>query len=419
MNNNGVPPIDAFGFARSHVYSYNYFNPNAQYLPWSRGDGSTYPNSSATAARMAPHNNTTYNLTVNLLSQNANAQFQAHLGMRLPSGMRFRLTGNTNANCGGLSNGGTNNVREIGASGHTMTATCGMYIEYFPATFYLPIDHPLPEGFIEANRTTAANACSFTAATGVNRCDMYRYEIKPENYVGGAGGAAYQAAIRNFANWFTYYGTRQNAAIASASHALADVNNMRVGYFTINARNNVTMYDMGVASQKAALFGIGNSASGTIPATAPGASTLLGLPANGGSTPNTSAVNFLGQQFQRVPGSGERIEDMPIQVACQKNAGMLFTDGFNNDSATPTAPAINGLGAPFDTTGANTMAAIASRYYYNHNTNTVGLPGTSPLRGTTGAGAFAGGRCRYRKRAARSRKQVPNGNGWTVRPTCT
>lgn len=392
LNNLGVPPVDAFGFARSPTYSFNYFNPEATYSPWSRGDGSTYPNSSPTAARIAPHNNTSYDLTANLLDRNDRSMFHAHLGMRLPAGMRFRLRSGTNANgnnqsCGGLSNGNTNAVREIGTGGHTMTASCDMYVEYFPATFYLPTDQAAPAGFIEANRVNAINACSFTAATGANRCDMYRYEIKPANYVGGAGGAAYQAAIQNFANWFTYYSTRQNAAIASASHALADVNNMRVGYFTINNRTNVTMFDMGVQSEKSQLFGIGNSAAGTIPATAPGSSTLLGLPANGSSTPNTSAVDYIGQQFQRTTPTG----GAPIQVACQKNAGMLFTDGFNNDSANPTAPAISGLGAPFDTTGANTMAAIASKYYYNSAAATVGLPGTSPLRGTTGANGFAGG----------------------------
>src|SRR5690606_30203483 len=137
------------------------------------------------------------------------SQFHAYQGMRLPAGMNFRLTGANNASCGGLSNGNVSTIRTIGTGGHTMTANCQMYIQYFPATFYLPSDKAAPAGFIEANRVLAQNACSYTAATGSDRCDMYRYEIKPANYEGGASGTAYQEAIQNFANLFTYYGNRQ------------------------------------------------------------------------------------------------------------------------------------------------------------------------------------------------------------------
>lgn len=379
LNNNGIPPIDAFGFARSHVYSYNYFDPDAEYLPWARGDGTTYPNASPTGARLQPHADTNIDLTDEVTERSTQSSFTIYRGMHLPQGMKYY----GQSNCG-LSSSVSNSSSPNGwrVLRNDLVASCNSsataYIAYFPATFYLPVDYPAPAGFIEGNRTLATNACSFTAATGADRCDMYRYEIRPGNYVGGASGDAYQSAIQNFANWFTYYSTRQKAAIAAASHALADVNNMRVGYFTINNRNNVTMYDMAVPANKRQLFGIGSSAPGTTPST-PGSSTLLGLPANGNSTPNTSAVNFLGQQFNRNTATG----GAPIQLACQKNAGMLFTDGFNNDGSSPSASSISGLGAPFDTTGANTMAAIASRYYFNSSggRNTVGPPGTPPLRG--------------------------------------
>lgn len=378
LNNNGIPPVDTYGFARSHVYSYGYFNPGATYRPWARGDGTTYPDAPATAARIHPADaSPTFNLTANLLDQNARSRSYAHLGMFLPAGTRYRLTGSSG--CGGLS-GGTGTTREVGSGGHTMSASCSVDFEYFPATFYLPVDQAAPTGFIEANRVLAQNACAPRTTAAPNRCDMYRYEIKPANYVGGATGAAYLNAIQNFANWFTYYGNRQRAAIASASHAMADVNNMRVGYFRINNRSAVTMYDMGIQSEKLQLFGVGSSAAGTIPTTMPGSNTLLGLLADGSATPNTSAVDYLGQQFGRTRTTTDT--NPPIRLACQKNAGMLFTDGFNNDSATPSASAISGLGAPFDTTGADTLAAIASKYYFNSDgsRNTVGGTGTPPLR---------------------------------------
>ena len=50
LNNNGIPPIDAFGFARSPAYSPTAYDPTVVYTPWAKGDGTTYPNSSPTAA---------------------------------------------------------------------------------------------------------------------------------------------------------------------------------------------------------------------------------------------------------------------------------------------------------------------------------------------------------------------------------
>ena len=51
LNNNGIPPIDGFGFARSPAYSPTAYDPTVVYTPWAKGDGTTYPNSSPTAAR--------------------------------------------------------------------------------------------------------------------------------------------------------------------------------------------------------------------------------------------------------------------------------------------------------------------------------------------------------------------------------
>src|SRR5690606_33912403 len=93
----------------------------------------------------------------------------------------------------------------------TATGDRTIYIGYFPATFYLPTSTAAPAGFITANRTLVTNACTFRTATGASQCNMYRYEIRPGNYTGGASGTAHQAAIKNFANWFSFYGARNRS----------------------------------------------------------------------------------------------------------------------------------------------------------------------------------------------------------------
>src|SRR5690606_37231829 len=202
----------------------------------------------------------------------------------------------------------------------------------FPATFYLPSAAAAPAGFITANRTLVTNACTYRTATGASQCNMHRYEIKPDNYTGGASGTAYQAAIKNFANRFSFYGARNRSMVAAVTHSLADVRNMRMGYFTINNRTNVTMRDM--STEKPAFY-----------------SSVVTLGASG-NTPNLQAVDYLGQQFQR-PGT-----NAPIQLSCQKNAGMLFTDGLSN-VAGPSVGNLDGtLGVPFTDGHSNTLADI-------------------------------------------------------------
>ncbi|WP_394000975.1 pilus assembly protein [Luteimonas sp. WGS1318] len=344
-NRHAIPPISTFGFARSPEFNPSYFNPDETYLPWLNADGTPYGssaanplgNASTTATRADPRNATpTLNLTAVREETNANLLFRALNGMVLPAATEYFLAGN-NA-CGGLgATAATRNTWVTLGANHTVTATCNIGIRYYPATFYLRTGTTAPAGYrttvvaagATGGRRLIANACG-------NGCNMYQYEIRLDNYT---SAAAYNSALQNFANWFSFYGNRNRAMVASMTRAMSDIQNMRVGYFTINNRvNPVAMRSMSSPTDKAALY-----------------TNMLALPASGG-TPNLFAVDHIGQQFQRTDANA------PIQLACQKNAAMLFTDGYSNQNS-PGAPAVTGLGAPFDPTPANSLAAIATRYY--------------------------------------------------------
>ena len=342
-NRHAIPPIPTFGFARSHEFNPSYYNPGETYLPWIGADLRPYGwnatnqagNASTTATRADPRNpSPTINLGAIRGETDAALMFRLLNGMVLPAGTEYYTT----ANCGGLgATGATRNTWIPVVLPITVTATCNVGIRYFPATFYLSTDTPAPAGYrtntvlpgVLGGRRLIANACG-------SGCNMYQYEIRTENYT---STAAYNAALQNFANWFSFYGNRNRAMIAGMTRAMSDVQNMRVGYFTINNRPNlVTMRSMNSPTEKSALY-----------------TSLLSLPASGG-TPNLAAVNHIGQQFQRTDAAA------PIQLACQKNAAMLFTDGYSNGGS-PGAPAVTGLGRPFDPTPADSLAAIATRYY--------------------------------------------------------
>lgn len=340
-NRHAIPPIPTYGFSRSHEFNPSYYNPGETYLPWIGTDGRPYGwtaaneagNASTTATRTDPRNAApTINLAAVRGETDAALSFRFLTGMVLPSGTQYYLAGNNN--CGGLTQ---RNAWVTLTAAHTLNATCTLGIRYYPATFYLRTDTPAPAGYLTA--VVAAGATGgrrlITNACGPG-CNMYQYEIRAANY---SSTAAYDAALQNFANWFSFYGNRNRAMIAGMTRAMSDIQNMRVGYVTINNRPaQVAMRNMNSPTDKAALY-----------------TSLLSLPASGG-TPNLAAVNYIGQQFQRTDANA------PIQLACQKNAAMLFTDGYSNQGS-PGAPAVTGLGPPFDPTPADSLAAIATRYY--------------------------------------------------------
>ncbi len=356
-----IPPVDGLGFARSAEVNRSYFDPHVAYEPWLNGDGTAYThsdtdsdgNASPVAARVDPRsNNPKFDLTSLVKESASSYRFELRKGMVLPKGMQYYTT----SSCGGMgSNSSLRNKWIELTAPLTVSATCTVGLSYFPAVFYLPTGAAAPGGYIDtvvapdgANRVLGGRAKAVGACG--QGCDMYRYEIRPNNY---SDPAAYQAAIRNFANWFSYYGNRNLAMVAAMTRSMIDVRDMRVGYFAINDVSGedpkVQMRDMTVQADKVALFG-----------------DLHGLVASGG-TPNLKAVNHIGKQFMRTD------EGAPIVNQCQKNSGMLFTDGYSN-AGSPGADAITGLGIPFDPTPKDSLAAIATKYYQATLRTGAGFP---------------------------------------------
>jgi len=273
----------------------------------------------------------------------ADELFRVTNGTVLPAGTTYFRA--ADGACGGLATARpTQRMWVTLAAPHLMTQTCDLGIEYLPAQYYLAEATPVPAGFTAANRALAANACGAG-------CNMYRYEIRPGNY---ASPAIYAQQIQNFANWFSFYGNRNRAMVAGMTRALADVEFMRVGFFTINQRVDVVMNDLEIQTARDNLYN----------------NSLLTLGISG-STPNRQAVAHLGEQFRRGPAAVNAVNPpQPVLNeanggACQVNGGMLFTDGYSNQDG-PTVGNIDGaLGFPFADSNSNTLADIASRYYEN------------------------------------------------------
>ena len=366
-----LPPLDSFGAARSPDFNPAYFDPNVTYEPWLAASvpPAKLPydysllnpkgNASVSATKVDPRNADTVNLAADRYS--TADIFTVRDGMFLPAGTKVRVVG------------AASDVA-IGSGGMIWRGgVAEVYMQYYPATFYMRTTTAAarqPQGYKANARQVIANACGAG-------CDLWKYTIASANFDSAAN---YNAMLQNFANWFSYYGNRNRAMIAGMTRAMADVRNLRVGYFTINsfasyddpATERVAMRDMSVLDDRRALY-----------------TSMLSLQASDTAqgTPNLQAVSAAAGQFVRTDAATGNSRGAPVQRACQKNAVMLFTDGYTNISTiTPATPGnVDGkMGAPFQDGYSNTMADIVSRYYLD-----VANGGVVPLR-SDGGFALAG-----------------------------
>ncbi|MBU8976438.1 pilus assembly protein [Lysobacter sp. MMG2] len=336
----GIPPFDIYGFARSPAYNPTYFNPDVTYDRWVKYVGDTltdYDNASTSETLVDPRKTDKVKLFEARYEKTVGESFFIQNDMKLPAGTNyttFKCDQWNNGNCTRW-NGGVDKSYTVGATDLTWNSGAQpIAIEYTPAVV-----------FLKENRTITGYTAAVEVkdACGTN-CSLYKYVPVDA------------AAKQNFANWFSFYGNRNRAMVAGLTRSLKDTEKLRVGYFTINATlKDLTMRDMDTLADKKALY-----------------TEVVKLAADG-STPNRRAVAHIGNQFETNTSI--------IQNACQKNAGMLFTDGYSNqggptytqvpdgkggfkDTTTAYGNADSAMGTPFNDGHSSTMADIAA-YFYN------------------------------------------------------
>jgi type IV pilus assembly protein PilY1 len=338
----GIPPIDMLGFARSSQFNPTYYNPSVKYEPWVNGSGVSYGDAGLLETRIDPRATTTVALASPYYSTASADSFRMQDGMVIPAGTFYRYNN-------------TNYQRTSDYTWNNGVAT--VYMQYTPATFYVrwtAANDPYPQIPGATNAYSGITRVKVDNACGTN-CAMWRYTI----------GSGDTAALQNFANWFSYYGNRNRAMIAGMTRSLSDINNLRVGYFRINQNGS---YDSGTSTTKRlAMRDMANNSDKLALYT-----DMTALTASGG-TPNRQAVNAAALQMTRTDAGA------PVKLMCQKNAVMLFTDGFSNGDGPTVGNTDSAMGAPFSDGNANTMADIVTKYYNDVN-------GGSPLRTDLTAG---------------------------------
>ena len=355
-DHHGVPPLPQFAYARSPEFNAIYFNPEIEYPPWPSEGSQTFEDADELNAQADPERGSQiWNLTENKEENDEHWTFTFYEGMTIPSGTRIREAEDDHCD-DDIDDDEFEDWKSVGSDIDITEEDCDVAISYYPATFWLSAGNPPPAefGFKPGKKIAGGLAPDGSAMEG--------YEIKLDNFT---STAKYNDAIQQFANWFQYYRKRVHLTRASMGRSFVDTEFLRLGFTTINSRNNVTMRDMEIGSQREAYFDWQYDLEGS------------------GGTPNKQAVKHIGDQFANRTGS-----NAPILEACQRNFGMLVTDGFSNTwnsagvgntdgSSTPAGEPAE-FGARLSDGRSNTMADIAYSFYNTAMRTDIGT-GTLPV----------------------------------------
>ncbi|MEO0574908.1 MAG: PilC/PilY family type IV pilus protein [Pseudomonadota bacterium] len=335
-----IPPTLEFAFARSPDYNRGYYDPAIEYEPWVSAGSRTFTDINPTAAPFDPVADATtrvIDLTVDVpATTDWAAQFAVLEGM----------------------------INNAGA-----VSTVGVYesFVYFPSTYYLTdatatitlngtiIDcsaAPAPANYDLFRTALAAGTVTGSAAAiGPDGQCLVEHRIEPSGTllptVFPRSGRSYTDELQNFANWFSYFRKRHQAMRGGITQAFNEIDGVRVGTFRLNNRSTVTMRSL--TTDRIGVMDDIFTSRGS------------------GGTPTREALTHLGDQFERTDANA------PITASCQKNYGIVFTDGFANASNTGIGNVDAAAGAPYQDTWSNTLGDIALNYYENFN-----APGAFP-----------------------------------------
>lgn len=212
----------------------------------------------------------------------------------------------------------------------------------------------------------------------------------------GAAAPIGIAAGQNIANWFSYYHTRMLMAKSGLMSAFSEINpTIRVGFGSINGNNKAALPNStGGTYPIAAVMPFDTGATATIPVIG-GTGTqraafwawVIGESPNS-STPLRSALKAVGEYYMTA-GPWQNSPTDSTELGCRQSYTILTTDGFWNDSTSPsvgnvdntsTTTAITGpnsqsyiytAAAPYSGSTSNTLADVAMKYWLTDLRTTV------------------------------------------------
>jgi len=325
---------------RSSSWNTIYYNPDIRYQPWYKSDGSLFPEYPPNASPLEPMN---------------------------PTGTKVDLSSSTNYGtsvnfCRSTSNASINRTNN-----DTSTPTCGPLNASGETIWHATYYDYNPSTGVYTRKRIASTDITYPVTRSATRTDCVP-----------AGSCSQAKELQNFANWFTYYRTRNKLAIAASTRAFATVEDgtFRLGYGRIN-KTDSTLIDN--VSTKTIQRGV-RTYSGTDKDSF--FTWLHNMPAQSG-TPLRRAMDDVGKYYQRTdnrgpwgntPGTDDGIA-LTSQLQCRKSYHILMTDGFWNGDAASTSGATanvdNTNGSVINGPNGQSYQYIKTRPYLDSYSNTL------------------------------------------------
>lgn len=326
-NNNRVPQFDGWvsAYFRSPQNNSLYYDPSITYEPWSKSDGSRYPD--------APKNNAPHSPSL------------PGLGGRDFTQQNSAFTEWVDDN----------------GDDHWHTEN------FWPAVYYWYDGNG--DRRDENNYTRVEIRSGTTSYSGHGRSN--RTDCT-------AGACTYEQEIQNFANWYSYHRNRLFAARAGIGDAFVQQDEqIRVGYGSINATGNYVDGE----TERTLVRGVrsfeGSDRENFF-------EWLYEEPVGPNGTPLRRGLQGIGEYFERTDNRGP-YSDSPGSssgdpVPCRSNYAILMSDGYwsgndphnisnedGSDGDTHTSPSGDSYqyeaGAPFSDQYSDTLADVAMNYW--------------------------------------------------------
>ena len=341
--------------SRSPQLNTLYYNPSITYWPWVKADGSSYPDADINCA---PHNPAD----------------------RVGSGSDYcrDMTRRNNGDIAEFKEPDDNGWKTHGWVDCDKEGACvwddGSNEKFWPAKYYWYRG--------AGDQWNVSNYTKVEIRSGGNFVGHGR-ESRDDCAEAEDAICTYDEEIQNFANWYSYYRSRINAARAGSGFAFVQHgSNLRVGFGSLNAiESRVDGVNTKMIKHGVRVF------EGSDRATFFDSLYNIDIPADG--TPLRGALNLAGQYYMRRDNKGPWSEspglnDDEPDLECRRNYSVLVTDGYwsggevsgdpgkNNDGSnnpshsSPTGDSYTYKAAsPFSDSRDETLADVAMYYWKN------------------------------------------------------
>ncbi|MFN3236993.1 MAG: PilC/PilY family type IV pilus protein, partial [Pseudomonadales bacterium] len=388
-----VAPNQGLWRLRNSEFNTVYYNPEIRYEPWEGLDfgDNPFPDSPPTAARHNPlsgANTTNLTQTIDFTGRAVNNQ------PRVCTQQCRRFRRGRCVSYRTVCTGGTNRFEQI----ETRNFYIPRYYKWTDLNGNEALDAtPSPANEAASCATNRVLGCSEGELVEIrNTGELYPRGAKRTDCQTTASGCTYEEEIQNFANWFTYYRSREFTAKAALGVVIAKAQNLRLGYAKLNSERNILPVESMNTSErtgaKAAMLDAvyaTNSSGGTpLRRSLRDAGRYFECKANDifDSNSETSAGNSACPILPAPDGN------------CQQNFTLLITDGTWNGSSPSTGNSdgdnnTNFDGGAFAGSNFTTLADVAMLYYERdlHPDLNNEVPTTSRDRALAAEDAFENG----------------------------